>query len=105
MNSTKCSNLILILLISFLTFFASQLIHASGSGGADRTRANQYELGKKTFQNKLACDQCPLTSIEVNQQTARELLPKLRRRGELGKLLNWSERFNVKVYLKKRYNL
>ncbi len=105
MNHANRSNLVLVFFVCLLTIFLANTSYASGSGGVDRAKQNQYEQGKKTFQRKLACDQCPLYAIELDQQIARDLLPKLRRKGELGKLLSWIERSNVKVYLKKRYKI
>ena len=75
-----------------------------GSGGNNNDNYN-YDLGRTTLSTKLTCETCPLADLELTKTTAAELLPKLKYKAELGKLLNFRERYAVKYFLKKRFNL
>ena len=77
--------------------------NGNGYGGNDSDY--NYDLGRTTLSTKLTCETCPLADIELTKTTAAELLPKLKYKAELGKLLNFRERYAVKYFLKKRFNL
>ena len=87
-------------------FLSVNTVFASGSGGFNsQNSVIVYEQGKKVFNQKLACADCPLADTLIDQQVAKSLIPQLKRKGELGKKLRWGERNAVKIYLKERYKL
>ena len=78
---------------------------AGDGGGSASTRAGNYDVGRTVFFSKLHCGSCPLSGLVLNRQSAAPLIPMLKSGGELGKLLRFRERYAVRYFLKKRFNL
>lgn len=81
--------------------------HASGSFGPSATGSfqNTYNLGKRVYFKKLACDTCPLASDSLDKKQAMMVIEQLNDSKEVMKLLSNKERSAVIHYLKKRHKI
>ena len=78
---------------------------SSGGGGSDYFASPNYDIGKSVFFRKLHCDSCPLSALSLDQQSVAAIMPSLKARGELGKSLSYRERYAVRYFLKRRFDL
>ena len=78
-----------------------------GEGGAagNSGYSGNYDIGKRVFFRKLHCDSCPLADLPLEQQSVAAIMPLLASKGDLGKLLSYRQRYAVKYFLKRRFNL
>ncbi len=92
--------------ITFLLLF-SNLANASGGGGGGDGPGTQknYDRGKRLFLEMVVCESCPYSDMELNAENARQLLPELRRKGKLGKHLSYNERWALKFFIRKRFEI
>ncbi|HAG94383.1 MAG: hypothetical protein CMK83_13525 [Pseudomonadales bacterium] len=98
-NPNKLSHCALILFMSM----ASSLALASGSdavGHAQTGDKANYNLGKRVFAVKIACESCSMPGFDLNKSSAQELLQKLPQAD-----LTSREQEAVSVYLKRRFKL
>ena len=73
-----------------------------GSGGGGRV---SYDLGKKTFQEKIVCSSCPYPNLEMTSEAVSPVVDELGWFGDVGRTLSYNERRSVKLFLKKRFSL
>ncbi len=78
---------------------------ASGGGGNASAPTANYDIGKSVFFRKLHCDSCPLSGLTLDQQSVASILPSLTAGGDLGGALSYRERYAVRYFLKRRFNL
>ncbi|WP_423908002.1 hypothetical protein [Candidatus Spongiihabitans sp.] len=85
---------------------------SGGSGGGGEGGAagksgysDNYDIGKRVFFCKLHCDSCPLSDLPLEQQSVAAIMPSLASTGDLGKLLSYRQRYAVKYFLKRRFDL
>ena len=78
---------------------------ASGGGGNTSAPTANYDIGKSVFFRKLHCDSCPLSGLTLDQQSVASILPSLNAAGDLGSALSYRERYAVRYFLKRRFNL
>ena len=74
----------------------------SGGGNSSALSAN-YDIGKHVFFRKLHCDSCPLSGLVLDRQSVATIMPSLNADGDLGKSLNYRERYAVRYFLKRRF--
>lgn len=98
--------------ISFMAAFALfafvQHASASGSGGGGGNELGaqkNYDRGKKLFLEKVVCEECPYSEMELVAENAKELLPEIKRKGKLGKGLSYNERWALRYFIKKRFSI
>lgn len=92
--------------IAFSLFF-THLANASGGGGGGDgpgTKKN-YDRGKKLFLERVVCESCPYSDMELNAENARQLLPEIKRKGKLGKGMSYNERWALKFFIRKRFEI
>ncbi len=75
---------------------------ALASGGRDTEAA--YGLGKAVVHRELACDDCPLDHAPRTRAEAEDLQQRLEA-GEIGADLASYQRWAVRVYLERRWDL
>jgi hypothetical protein len=84
------------------------MVVASGSfsntGYGDPGQAD-YDKGKKIFQEKVICQSCPFSNMELVDENIRAVLPELERSGQIGQFLSHRDRQSVKLYVEKRFNI
>lgn len=80
---------------------------ASGSFGpsAGSSVQNPYNLGKRIYHKKVACETCPLASDSLNKKEAMMMIDQLRGSKEIMSTLTKRERSAVIYYLTKRHKL
>ncbi len=85
----------------------STLASASGSFGpsSGNNSQNSYNLGKRIYHTKVACDTCPLPSGRLDKQGAMTVVDQLNSNNAVIGALSKKERKAVAVYLKKRHKL
>ncbi len=86
-----------------ITSLASSLALASGSdavGHAQTGDKANYNLGKRVFAVKIACDSCSMPGFDLNKSSAQDLLDKLSEANLLEQ-----EQEALSVYLKRRFKL
>lgn len=81
--------------------------NASGSFRPSNTADLQkpYNLGKRIFHKKIACDSCPLPIEKLDKERAKEIIQQLNTRRDLIDLLQPREREAAIYYLKKRHKI
>ncbi len=79
----------------------------SGGSGSDDNGPISYDIGKKLFAEVVVCDSCPFSDLKQEPAEVRAAWKKikraLRKKGEIGSELLWSERESVKRFIKKRF--
>ena len=84
------------------------MVVASGSFGntgySDTAQAD-YEKGKKIFQEKVICESCPFSNMDLVDENIQAVLPELERSGQIGQFLSHRDRESVKLYVEKRFNI
>ncbi len=104
-NMPKINMLKTNILIVLFLLLSGGVVFASGGEGKDAsTRAGNYDIGKKIFFEKLYCDECPLSGVSLDQQSIALVMPRLKSKGDLGKLLSYRQRYAVKYFLKRRFD-
>jgi len=85
----------------------SALASASGSFGpsAGSSVQNPYNMGKRIYHKKVACDTCPLASDSLNKNEAMVVIDQLSTSKEIMNAFTKRERSAVIYYLKKRHKL
>lgn len=85
----------------------SSLAQASGSFGPSTSSNSQnpYNLGKRVYHTKLACNTCPLASNRLDKKGAMMVVDQLNSNKAVMNALSKRERKAVAVYLKKRHKL
>ena len=92
----------------FLFITQTPMVVASGSFGNAEYNNNwqvDYDKGKKIFQEKVVCDSCPFSNMEMDDDNIQSMLPELERSGQIGQYLSHRDRESVKLYVKKRFNI
>ncbi len=102
-------------------FFVSALSFASGDGGGGggsgggggdgggRAAEMSYEKGKKLFFENVVCDTCPYADLELEAEVVKTVWPDLKkdikRSGEIGTNLRFSQRNSLRDFIRKRFAL
>ena len=81
---------------------ASGSFSNTGFGDPGQT---DYDKGKKIFQEKVICESCPFSNMDLVDENIRAVLPELERSGQIGQSLSDSDRQSVKLFVKKRFNI
>jgi hypothetical protein len=93
--------------VLLFTVHASMVV-ASGSysnTGYGDTALADYDKGKKIFQEKVVCETCPFSNMELVDENILAVLPELERSGQIGQFLSYRDRESVKLFVKKRFNI
>lgn len=91
------------LVAALATALASSVAMASGSDAVGRAKtgdAAAYNLGKRVFAVKIACDSCPKPGLDLNKSSAQNLLHNTPDAN-----LTADEKEALSVYLKRRFKL
>ena len=64
-----------------------------------------YAIGKRVFFHKLHCDSCPLSDLVLDRQSVASIMPSLKAAGDLGRSLSYRERYAVRYFLERRFDL
>lgn len=67
--------------------------------------SSNYAIGQRVFFQKLYCKTCPLSDLALERDAVIALIPLLEKDGEIGKLLSYRERYAVRYFFQKRFNL
>lgn len=67
--------------------------------------SSNYAIGQSVFFQKLYCKTCPLSDLALERDAVIALIPLLEKDGEIGKLLSYRERYAVRYFFQKRFNL
>ena len=105
-------------------FLASTFVFASGDGGGGSSggsgdsgggdgggsaAAMDYEKGKKLFYENVVCDSCPYAGLVLENEEVksvwRDLKKDIKRKGEIGKDLRFSQRMSLRQFIRKRFAL
>ncbi len=86
---------------------SSGLANASGSfgPGVSNSSQNSYNLGKRVYHAKLACDTCLLANDRLDKKGAMMVVDRLNSDKAVMNSLSEKERKAVTIYLKKRHKL
>ena len=98
--------------ISLFLLLTSGLAFGSGSGGGGKSagpdyskHSSNYIIGKQIFFSQLHCASCPLADLPLEKESIANIMPLLKSKGELGRLLSYRNRYAVKYFLKKRFEI
>lgn len=95
-----------------LTALTAGTVHASGgyggtsvygtprTGSFDTDVQSSYNRGKSLYERRLACPECPLAGVSLDEVLARDLLTNKR-----GVTLTHEEAYALDLYLKRRFRL
>ena len=106
-------------------FLASTFVFASGDGGGGSagggegaggggdgggaSAAMNYDRGKKLFYENVVCDSCPYSDLVLETEEVKAVWPDLKkdlkRKGEIGKDLRFSQRMSLRNFIRKRFAL
>ena len=109
MKTVRCAMFVL-----FCGFFAINAASGSGGGSGDGggqggtdTGPVSYDVGKKLFLETVVCDTCPYADLTLDSAHVRDewksIKRSLKKKGEIGRNMKWSERESVKRFIKKRF--
>lgn len=70
------------------------------TGSVDHEAVLNYNRGKSLYETRMACADCPLAGVSLNEGLARELLFNKR-----GVIFTHDEIYALEVYLKRRFRL
>ena len=76
-----------------------------GSGSSGSGSDSDYDLGKRVFQKKLACQSCPAGGQKINKESAAQWLEKMSSGQDIGANLSSRERRLVAHFLEERFKL
>ena len=92
------------ILVSVAAFTSGTYASGGGNFYAPAVDAD-YDVGKKVFYERVTCESCPHSDLELNSTSVAAILPDLQRKGSIGKQLTMHERKSVKWFVERQFNL
>jgi hypothetical protein len=80
--------------------------NASGGGTFFSTKWDaDYDVGKKVFFERVTCETCLHSELELNADSISAIMPDLNRDGVIGQQLTLQERKSVKWFVKRQFDI
>ena len=89
--------------------FGNKSVASSRGDAGGRAAEMNYEKGKKLFYENVVCDDCPYADLVLETKEVKSVWPDLKkdikRKGEIGKDLRFSQRMALLDFVRKRFAL